>query len=91
MSEHLLEELARRKLVRPESLVQGLQIGLPIAVSADDNIRTAGLEIAKLSAERRNLVWRCATEQTAAALNTLSDITREAGAGCHRSSEIVFF
>jgi hypothetical protein len=60
----LLEELAKRKLVNPGALLQGLHLGLPIANSADAEASTAGLAITDIAVERTNLAWLCATQHT---------------------------
>ena len=79
-SEHLLEVLAGQKLVNPAALLQGLRVGLPVSAGTDEKAHDAGLAIAKLSVERADLGWQCATEQTAAMLSSLHGLNRDESA-----------
>ncbi|MGO9261593.1 MAG: hypothetical protein ACLQU1_35610 [Bryobacteraceae bacterium] len=60
----LIGELAKRKLVSPSVLLQGLHLGLPIANSTDAEAAAAGLVVAEIAAQRTNLAWQCATQDT---------------------------
>ena len=84
---HLLEAAVKRKLAAPGAILPQTLLGAPVTWPSDETSAGTALAVARITVQRSEHAWSCATQQTSLLLSALLNAQQQAlsgsGGGLH--------